>query len=104
DEQRRRFLDRIDTPSKNWKFNEADVTERAYWADYMKAYQSAIRATATADCPWYVIPADDKRTMRLLVSACILKEMQKLNLAFPKLPPEQLANLAHCRELLEKEP
>ncbi len=104
DEQKRRFLARIDTPSKNWKFEEGDVKERAHWDDYMAAYEDAIRVTATDDCPWYVVPADDKKNMRLIVSAAVLHEMQKLHLAWPKLPQDQLAVLAHSRDLLMSEP
>ena len=72
DEQKRRFLDRIDDVSKNWKFNPGDLVERARWDDYQVAYQQAIAATATKEAPWYIIPADDKGDMRLLVSAAIL--------------------------------
>ncbi len=103
-EQKKRFLARIDTPSKNWKFEEGDVMERAHWDDYMSAYQDTIRATATDRCPWYVVPADDKKNMRLIVSAAVLHEMQKLKLAWPKLPKDQLAVLSHSRDLLMNEP
>jgi len=103
DEQKKRFLSRIDTPSKNWKFEEGDVKERAHWDDYMAAYQDAIRATSTEQCPWYVVPADDKKNMRLIVSAAVLNELQKLNLSWPKLPKDQLAVLAQSRELLMSE-
>ena len=103
DEQKKRFLERIDTPAKNWKFHAADVAERQHWDDYMKAYEQAINATATEDTPWYVIPADDKKTMRLIVSLAILHEMKKLHLHWPKLPPEQKAELARCREMLMAE-
>jgi PPK2 family polyphosphate:nucleotide phosphotransferase len=103
EEQKKRFLSRIDTPSKNWKFEEGDVKERAHWDDYMKAYQDAIRATATEQCPWYVIPADDKKNMRLIVSAAVLHELQNLRLTWPKLPKDQLAVLAQSRELLMNE-
>lgn len=103
DEQKKRFLERIDTPSKNWKFHAADVAERQHWDEYMKAYEQAINATATEDTPWYVIPADDKKTMRLIVSLAILHEMKKLHLHWPKLPKEQLAELAQCRAMLMEE-
>lgn len=103
DEQKKRFLARIDTPSKNWKFEEGDVKERAHWDEYMAAYQNAIRATATEQCPWYVIPADDKKNMRLIVSAAVLHELQNLRLTWPKLPKDQLAVLAHSRDLLMNE-
>ena len=101
DEQKKRFLERIDDPSKNWKFNSGDLKERARWDDYQEAYQAAISATATKDSPWYIIPADDKGDMRLLVSAAILSEMKRLKLAWPVLPTEQQDVLATCRaELL----
>ncbi len=103
EEQKKRFLARIDTPSKNWKFEEGDVKERAHWDDYMRAYQDAIRATATRQCPWYVVPADDKKNMRLIVSAAVLHELKQLKLAWPKLPKDQLSVLAHSRDLLMNE-
>lgn len=97
DEQKRRFLARIDDVSKNWKFNPGDLVERARWDDYQVAYQEAIAATATKRAPWYIIPADDKGDMRLLVSAAILAEMKRLELAWPVLPKEQQDALATCR-------
>ena len=103
DEQKKRFLARIDTPSKNWKFEDGDVKERAHWDDYMTAYQDTIRTTATPECPWYVIPADDKKNMRLIVSAAVLAEMKKLRLTWPKLPKDQLTVLDHARQLLMSE-
>ena len=100
DEQKRRFLDRIDDVSKNWKFNPGDLVERARWDDYQVAYQQAIAATATKAAPWYIIPADDKGDMRLLVSAAILSEMKRLKLAWPVLRKEQQDSLAACRKQL----
>ncbi len=100
EEQKKRFLARIDTPSKNWKFEEGDVTERAHWKEYMAAYEDAIRKTATEDCPWYVIPADDKKNMRLIVSAAVLAEMQGMKLKYPELPDEQKAHLQAAKRLL----
>ncbi len=100
DEQKARFLERIETPSKNWKFAEGDIAERAFWDDYMRAYEETIRATATGDSPWYVVPADDKKTMRLIVSAAILHELKKLKLSWPVLPKEQQAALARSRKRL----
>ena len=99
-EQKKRFLERIDTPSKNWKFNAGDVSERAHWDAYMDAYEKAINATATEKCPWYVVPADDKKTMRLIVSAAILAELKQLDLHWPRLPKEQRAQLAKSKESL----
>jgi PPK2 family polyphosphate:nucleotide phosphotransferase len=104
EEQKDRFIARIDTPAKNWKFNDGDVKERAFWNDYMDAYEDAIKATATDECPWYVVPADDKKNMRLIVSAAILAELKKLKLAWPELPADQKATLAACREELMNEP
>lgn len=100
EEQKRRFLDRIDTPSRNWKFNAADLKERALWDDYMEAYGDALEATATKDSPWYIIPADDKGDMRLAVSAAILHEMRRMKLSWPVLPPDQQTALAECRKAL----
>ncbi len=102
-EQKKRFLARIDTPSKNWKFEEGDVKERGHWDEYMAAYQDTIRHTATDDCPWYVVPADDKKNMRLIVSAAVLHEMQGMKLKYPELPAEQKARLAAAREFLAAE-
>ncbi len=99
-EQKKRFLERIDTPSKNWKFNAGDVTERGHWDEYMVAYEDAIKATATHKCPWYVVPADDKKNMRLIVSAAILAELKTLSLHWPRLPKDQRAQLAKSKETL----
>lgn len=103
EEQKKRFLARIDTPSKNWKFEEADVKERAHWDEYMEAYEDAIRETASKDCPWYIVPADDKKNMRLIVSAAVLAEMQCMKLKYPKLPPEQLEHLQTAKKMLLQE-
>jgi PPK2 family polyphosphate:nucleotide phosphotransferase len=100
EEQKKRFLARIDTPSKNWKFEEGDVKERAHWKDYMAAYEDAISTTATEECPWYVVPADDKKNMRLIVSAAILAEMQTMKLKYPELPEEQKKHLQAAKQLL----
>jgi polyphosphate kinase 2 (PPK2 family) len=79
------------------------VKERACWKQYMAAYQEAIRHTATQDCPWYVVPADDKKNMRLIVSAAILAEMQSMKLTYPELPAEQKAHLTAARKFLMSE-
>ena len=100
EEQKERLLERIDTPAKNWKFNAGDLKERALWKDYMKAYGEAIEATATKESPWYLVPADDKGDMRLIVSAAILREMGRLKLKWPVLPPDQQAALAECKKAL----
>ena len=100
EEQRKRFLQRIATPSKNWKFNEGDIKERDFWQDYMAAYEDAVNETATDKSPWYVVPADDKKNMRLIVSAAILREMRKLDTSYPKMSEEQKAGLARCKKAL----
>jgi PPK2 family polyphosphate:nucleotide phosphotransferase len=84
-EQRRRFLERIDAPDKNWKFSRADITERGYWKRYMKAYQECLHATSTREAPWYVVPADDKENARLIVSRIVLNEFGRLKLSYPRL-------------------
>lgn len=100
DEQKKRQLERIDDPRKNWKFNARDVAERAFWDDYMAAYEAAIRATAAEHAPWYVIPADRKWFMRLAVMAALLSEMASLDLEFPQLSAEAAAKLAEARKKL----
>jgi polyphosphate kinase 2 (PPK2 family) len=100
DEQKKRLLGRIDTPSKNWKFNAGDLKERARWNEYLHAYGEAIEATATKNSPWYVVPADDKGDMRLIVGAAILGEMRRMKLKWPVLPREQLKDLVAAREAL----
>ena len=102
-EQRKRFLSRLDTPEKNWKFSEADVKERAYWNDYQRAYEDMIRHTATKDSPWYVVPADNKWFTRLVVGAAIIKAMASLKLGFPKLDDAKLRELAAARKALSRE-
>jgi PPK2 family polyphosphate:nucleotide phosphotransferase len=103
DEQKARFMERIDTPAKNWKFNAADVAEREHWDEYMKAYDAAINTTATKESPWYVVPADGKKNTRLIISAAILEEMKRMDLHWPVLPEAQLAELAKSRALLMAE-
>ncbi|HUA38894.1 MAG TPA: ADP-polyphosphate phosphotransferase [Candidatus Sulfopaludibacter sp.] len=93
DEQRRRFLERIDDPAKNWKFSQADLAERKFWRDYMKAYEDCLGATSTDHAPWYIVPADDKENARLIISQIILDTLKSLKLSYPK--PGQ----AHRREL-----
>jgi PPK2 family polyphosphate:nucleotide phosphotransferase len=101
DEQRRRFLDRIDHADKNWKFSLGDVEERQYWDDYMNAYEKALAATSTRDSPWYVVPADDKRNARLIMSRVVNHTLESLQLAFPKADRKRVAELAAARKLLE---
>ncbi len=104
EEQRRRFISRIDDPSKNWKFNEGDVKERQLWPRYMDAYEDAINHTATPDSPWHVIPADDKKTARLLIATIVRDALKGLPIAYPKLSEAALAQLKASRELLHNEP
>ena len=102
-EQKRRFLDRLDHPDKNWKFSASDIAEREYWDDYMDAYQEAIEATATEAAPWYVIPADHKWYAHLLVVEAMIQRLEALDLKPVALPPEQQARLAEARAKLEAE-
>jgi PPK2 family polyphosphate:nucleotide phosphotransferase len=103
DEQKKRFLERLDEPEKNWKFSTADVQERGFWNDYMKAYEHAIRATATPDAPWFVVPADNKWFTRLVVAAAIVQRLDQLDLRFPKIDSAQRAELELARQELEKQ-
>lgn len=102
EEQKKRFLQRLDKPDKNWKFSAADVRERRYWNDYMQAYEEAIRATASKAAPWFVVPADHKWFTRLAVAAAIVEAVEKLDLAYPKATPEQMKDLAAARVELEQ--
>jgi len=101
DEQKRRFLSRLDETEKNWKFSVNDLAERAYWDDYQLAYEDAIRATATSDAPWYVVPADNKWYSHLIVVAAMNHALRELNLEYPKVSDEQRAALNAARAKLE---
>lgn len=103
EEQKKRFLERIDEQDKNWKFNSGDVAERALWDQYMNAYEDAIRNTACEHAPWYVVPADKKWYTRLVVAAAIDEAMQGLNLQFPKVDSAGLEEIRKSREILMKE-
>lgn len=103
DEQRRRFLERVDDPAKQWKFSAADVAERARWKRYMHAYEEMIRATATEDAPWHVVPADHKWFTRIVVAAVMVDALESLDLSYPKLTREQRAELANVRRALASE-
>ena len=94
DEQRKRFLKRIDDPERNWKFSLADVEERKFWKHYMKAYEECLSATSTRDATWFVVPADDKENARLIVSRILLDSLEELKMTYPK------TNVARRRELL----
>ena len=93
DEQRNRFLERIDEPDKNWKFSLSDLHERKYWKHYMKAYEACLSATSTATAPWYVVPADKKKNARLIISQIILDALKQLKMSYPE------ADQAHRKEL-----
>jgi PPK2 family polyphosphate:nucleotide phosphotransferase len=102
-EQKRRFLERLETPEKNWKFSAADVAERQCWDDYMKVYEEMIAATSTKHSPWYVVPADNKWYTRLVVAAAIVDTLKDLKLAYPTIDAEKRKQLdAVKRELLRK--
>ncbi len=100
EEQRKRFLDRIDKPEKNWKFSAADVEERAYWKDYMQAYEKCLSATSTTETPWYVVPADDKKNARLIVSQIFSDVLDELKMSYPKTSAERHHELLRIREQL----
>jgi PPK2 family polyphosphate:nucleotide phosphotransferase len=102
EEQRKRFLKRIDEPEKNWKFNVDDMKERKYWNDYMKAYEDCLSATSTRSAPWYVVPADDKATTRLIVSRIILDTLSELKMEYPRLDPKVKSEFKAMRKLLAK--
>ncbi len=103
DEQKRRFMERIEQADKNWKFALGDVRERAHWDAYMAAYEDAIRATATPESPWYVVPADNKWFTRLVVSAAVVDALDDMQLAYPAVDAAKQAELAQARALLAKE-
>jgi len=100
-EQKKRFLERLDNPNKNWKFSEADAREREFWGDYMDAYEEMIRSTAKKHAPWYVVPADNKWFTRLVVAAAIVDAMDELNLAYPEVDDEKRRELDAARAVLE---
>ncbi len=100
EEQRKRFLARIDEPDKNWKFSAGDVEERKFWKDYMHAYEECLSATSTKHAPWYVVPADDKANARLIVSQIILDQLESLNLAYPPTSPVRQRELQAIRKQL----
>jgi PPK2 family polyphosphate:nucleotide phosphotransferase len=99
-EQKRRFLERLEEPEKNWKFSAADIRERKYWDDYQDAYEDMIRNTATEDAPWYVVPADNKWFTRLVVSAVLFETLVSLDLSYPKVDPEKRKELEAAKKIL----
>jgi PPK2 family polyphosphate:nucleotide phosphotransferase len=102
EEQRKRFLERIDEPDKNWKFSLSDIHERKYWKQYVKAYEACLQATSTHHAPWYVVPADDKDNARLIVSRIVLDGLEGLKMSYPKTTAKQKAELESIRKQLQK--
>jgi len=102
EEQRRRFLERIDDPDKNWKFSQADLAERKFWKDYMRAYEDCLGATSTEHAPWYVVPADDKENARLIISQIILDTLDSLKMSYPEPGKAHRKELQSIRKLLAK--
>jgi PPK2 family polyphosphate:nucleotide phosphotransferase len=103
DEQKKRFLERLERPEKNWKFSSSDLPERGHWDDYMEAYQDLINATSTDWAPWYIVPADNKWAMRAIVADVITSTLRDLDLKFPELNDEQLKLLEQARKTLAEE-
>jgi PPK2 family polyphosphate:nucleotide phosphotransferase len=102
DEQRKRFLERIDNPEKNWKFSLADVEERGYWKQYMKAYEDCLSATSTSEAPWYIVPADDRKNSRLIVSRIVLDALEALKMSYPKSSAGRRRELLAIRKRLTR--
>ncbi|MFA6920451.1 MAG: ADP-polyphosphate phosphotransferase [Gallionella sp.] len=103
EEQRKRFLDRIDEPEKNWKFSLADIEERKSWKQYMQAYEACLSATSTKTAPWYVVPADNKKNTRLIISRIILDTFKALNMSYPETDAKRQQELQLIRKQLEKQ-
>ena len=99
-EQKRRFLERLENPEKNWKFSANDIKERAFWDDYMAAYEDMIRNTSSPEAPWYVVPADNKWFTRIAVAAAVIETLDALNLHYPKVSKEKLKELAAAKQML----
>ncbi len=103
EEQKRRFLERIDDPAKNWKFSASDIHERQYWKDYQRAFEECLDATSRRHAPWYAVPADDKESARLIVSHIVVDVLKSLKMSYPKTTPEHRKELAGVRRKLEKQ-
>jgi polyphosphate kinase 2 (PPK2 family) len=101
-EQRKRFLERIDEPDKNWKFGLEDINERKYWKQYTEAYDACLNATSTHQAPWYVVPADDKQNARLIISHIVIDAFKDLTMAYPKTTAKRRAELRSIRKQLAK--
>jgi polyphosphate kinase 2 (PPK2 family) len=102
DEQRKRFLERIDEPEKNWKFSLADIHERKFWKQYMEAYEALLSTTSTRHAPWYVVPADDKENARLIVSGIVLEALKEMKMTYPKTTRKRREELLSIRKELVK--
>ena len=102
EEQRKRFIARIDEADKNWKFSDGDIAERGFWDDYQTAYEQCLKETSTDDAPWYIVPADDKESARLIVSQIVLDTFDGLNMAYPRVTDERRRELTAIREKLAK--
>jgi len=102
-EQKKRFMARLDDPASNWKFSSADVRERGYWTQYMKAYEDMIRRTSSAHAPWYVVPADNKWFTRLVVATAVRDALESLHLHYPVVTPAQKRDLASARNLIQRQ-
>jgi PPK2 family polyphosphate:nucleotide phosphotransferase len=103
EEQKRRFMERLDKPRKHWKFSSADIRERGFWGDYMDAFEEAIRATAAPHAPWFIVPADNKWFTRLVVAAAIVETVENLDLSYPKIDAAKKKELATARAALARE-
>jgi PPK2 family polyphosphate:nucleotide phosphotransferase len=103
EEQKRRFMERLDKPRKHWKFSSADIRERGFWGDYMHAFEEAIRATAAPHAPWFIVPADNKWFTRLVVAAAIVEAVENLDLSYPKIDAAKKKKLAKARAALARE-
>jgi polyphosphate kinase 2 (PPK2 family) len=102
-EQRKRLIARLDDPDKHWKFDEGDVEQRKYWDRYMEAYEACISETSTAEAPWYVVPADDKKNARLIVSRTIIETLDSLPIQYPKVDAAHRKQLERVRKVLESD-
>ena len=103
EEQKKRFMERLDKPRKHWKFSSADIRERGFWGDYMHAFEEAIRTTAAPHAPWFIVPADNKWFTRLVVAAAIVEAVEKLDLTYPKIDAAKKKELAAARAALARE-
>jgi polyphosphate kinase 2 (PPK2 family) len=102
EEQRKRFLKRIDEPDKNWKFSQADVAERRFWNRYMNAYEDCLSATSTKTTPWHVVPADDKYNARIIISRIVIDALRRLKMSYPKMTRARRSELRAIRAKLAK--